>query len=172
VSVRDDILDLASMYTVIEELKEELKKADGGKLRPADEVDIEEIRKFGFPQVLISFYRESAPDPIDGRIELDQRIWSIKNAVIENRDYVPGADLFPLGFVVFASNKFGDAYCMDTVNVDASGEYPVMLFPHDVIEEGFSLKDVERYRLQVASNLQDFLVKFTKRTLINEPKYS
>ena len=85
------------MSGTIDELREELKKADGGTLRPASEQDLEEARKFGLPEVLLKFYRESAPDPADGRIELNQRIWSVQNAMVENRDYVPGADLFPLG---------------------------------------------------------------------------
>jgi len=155
----------------VEELKAELKKADGGSLHPASEDDIEQARQFGFPDVLIDFYRENAPDATDGRVELDQRIWSVQNAMTENRDYVPGADLFPLGYVVFASNKFGDAYCIDTVHVGSSGKYSVVLFPHDVIEDGASLEDVERYRLTVATNLEDFLRQFARRLLVEKAKY-
>ena len=146
----------------IEALKQELEKADGGRLLPATEEDLEAARQFGFPNVLLDFYRENAPD---GRVELwksrpasGQRIWSVQNAITENRDYVPGTELFPLGYVVFASNIFGDAYCIDTVHVDQSGDLPVVLFPHDQFAEGASREDAERYRLQVAANLEDFLL--------------
>jgi hypothetical protein len=149
-----------------------LEKADGGTLVPASEEDLDQARLFGFPEALLTFYRDHGPNPTDGRVELDQRIWSVKNAIIENRDYVPGADLFPLGYVVFASNKFGDAYCLDTTHTDSTGDYAVVLFPHDVIEDGASLADVERYRLPVAANLADFLKKFTHRSLIESPKYN
>jgi hypothetical protein len=155
----------------VEELKAELKKADGGSLHPASEDDLEQARLFGFPGVLIDFYRESAPDGPTGCVELDQRIWSVQNAIAENRDYVPGADLFPLGYVVFASNKFGDAYCIDMFHVGPSGEYTVVLFPHDVIDDGASLEDVEQYRLTVATNLEDFLRQFAQRALVEKPKY-
>jgi hypothetical protein len=155
----------------IEDLKRELEKADGGRLHPANVEDLEQASQFGFPDLLLDVYRESAPDATDGRIELDQRIWSIQNALTENRDYVPGAYLFPLGYVVFASNKFGDAYCLDTVHVAPSGECPIVLFPHDEICDVVSLDDVEPYRLIVAANLEDFLRKFATRTLIEKPNY-
>lgn len=157
---------------VIDNLKHELKKADGGSLSPAAEEDLEKGRQFGFPELLLDFYRENAPNARDGRVELDQRIWSVQNAIVENRDYVPGAYLFPLGYVVFASNKFGDAYCLDTVNIGPSGEFSVVLLPHDVIEDGASLSDVEPYRLKVADDLEDFLHKFAHRTLVERPKYT
>jgi hypothetical protein len=155
----------------VEELREELNKADGGSLHPASDDDLQQASLFGLPEVLINFYRENAPDPKDGRVELDQRIWSLQNAIAENRDYVPGAELFPLGYVVFASNKFGDAYCIDTVHTSPSGEHSIVLFPHDVIEEGATLADVERYRLTVATNLEDFLQHFARRTLVEKAKY-
>jgi hypothetical protein len=156
----------------VEELKEELAKADGGNLYPASADDLERARQFGFPDVLLAFYLESAPNPLDGRVELNQRIWSVQRAIEENRDYVPGAYLFPLGYVVFASNKFGDAYCIDTVHVTPTGEYSVALLPHDVFEEGASSADVEPYHQIVALNLEDFLRKFARRTLTENPKYS
>jgi hypothetical protein len=155
----------------VEELKAALKKVNSGSLHPASEGDIERARLFGFPGVLIDFYRESAPDAAAECVELDQRIWSVQNAIAENRDYVPGADLFPLGYVVFASNKFGDAYCIDKIHVGSSGEYSIVLFPHDVIEDGASLEDVEPYRLTVATNLEDFLRQFAQRALVEKPKY-
>ena len=85
---------------------------------------------------------------------------------------VPGAHLFPLGYVVFASNMGGDAYCIDTVHVGPSGDLPVVLFPHDVFEEDATLEDVEGYRLPVAAHLEDFLRQLAGRTLIQEPKYA
>ncbi len=163
----------------IEELRQELEKADGGRLIPATEEDMEAAGQFGFPNVLLDFYRENAPDVADGRVELwksrpasGQRIWSVQNAITENRDYVPGTELFPLGYVVFASNMFGDAYCVDTVHVGQSGDLPIVLFPHDEFAESTSLEDADRYRLQVAASLEEFLQQFARRTLIEPPKYS
>jgi hypothetical protein len=159
------------MSDAVDELKAELMKSDGGTLHPASEEDIEQARLFGLPPVLIDFYRENAPDPAIQCVELDQRIWSVRNAISENTDYVPGAYLFPLGYVVFASNMCGDAYCIDTVNVTTTGECPVVLFPHDDIDEGASLADVEPHRLTIACDLEDFLRKFARRSLVKEPEY-
>jgi len=155
----------------IAELRAELHKAGAGSLQPASEEHLEQARMFGFPPVLVDFYRENEPDSTDGLVELDQRLWSVQRAIEENRDFVPGVHLFPLGYVVFASNGFGDAYCIDTVHVNSSGEYPVVIFPHDVIEAGASLEDVEHLRLTVAINLEDFLRQFARRTLVEDVKY-
>ena len=159
------------MSEAVQELKVALKKANGGSLHPATEHDLEQARLFGFPSVLIDFYRENAPHGAAGCVQLDQRIWSVQNAIAENKDYVPGAELFPLGYVVFASNRFGDSYCIDMIHVGPSGEHSCVLFPHDVIEEGASLKDVEPYRLKVATNLEDFLRQFAQRVLVEKAKY-
>ena len=156
----------------IEELRAELTKASGGNLEPANANDLELAKSFGFPEVLMDFYRQSAPNATVGVAELDQRIWSVQNAIAENKDYVPGAELFPLGYVVFASNKFGDAYCVDTLHLNSVGEHPIVLLPHDVFEEGASSEDVERYRLVVATDWEDFLRRFARRTLTEAPKYS
>ena len=158
------------MTEVLNELNAELVKAGVGSLGPASADDLEQARAFGFPRVLLDLYGQGAPDPASGLIELDQRIWSVQNAIAENRDYVPGSYLFPLGYVVFASNRFGDSYCIDTVHAD-SGKSPVALFPHDVIEENASLETVEPYRLPVADDLEDFLRRFTRRSLAQEAKY-
>jgi hypothetical protein len=156
----------------IEELRAELAKAGGGNLGPASANDLELAKSFGFPSVLLNFYSLGAPISNAGLAELDQRIWSVQNAIAENKDYVPGADLFPLGYVVFASNKFGDAYCVDTLKLNSAGEHPIVLLPHDVFEEGASLEEVERYRLVVATDLEDFLRRFARRTLVESPRYS
>jgi hypothetical protein len=152
-------------------LEIELAKAGGGRLPPAIPEDLDAALLFGFPKVLIDFYGEGAPIDSSGMAELDQRIWSVQNAITENRDYVPGAYLFPLGYVVFASNKYGDSYCLDTVHDGPSGHNQVVLFPHDGIEDGASLDRVERYRLIVAESLEEFLKKFMERTLVESPRY-
>jgi hypothetical protein len=46
----------------IEALKQEPGQADGGRLLPAAEEDLAEARHFGFPNVLLDFCRENAPD--------------------------------------------------------------------------------------------------------------
>lgn len=106
----------------VKALMSEVAKAGGGGLGPAVTEDIEAAESLGFPKVLVDFYRECSPVDSSGMVELNQRIWSVQNAIAENKDYVPGCYLFPLRYVVFASNKSGDAYCIDTVHDDSSGQ--------------------------------------------------
>ena len=71
----------------------------------------------------------------------DQRIWSVQDAITENRDYVPGADLFPLGYIVFEAIS-SETRTVSTPLTAPAGECPVVLFPHDVIEDGASAASV------------------------------
>ena len=103
----------------IEALKQELEQADGGRLLPATEGDLEEAGRFGFPDVLLDFYRQNAPDVADGRVELwrsrpasGQRIGPSRTPSEKTGITCRAPSFFPLGYVVFASNMFGDAYCV------------------------------------------------------------
>jgi SMI1 / KNR4 family (SUKH-1) len=141
----------------------------GSRVRPASAEDIQRAKDAGFPNELIELYRECEPV---GYIELKQRLWSISKALVENHDAVPGYIVFPHGFVVFASNLFGDAYCIDKNVSNPEGNHPVVLFPQDVFdEENPPLSIVQPFRLEVATSLEDFLMKFTNETLIDEPFY-
>jgi hypothetical protein len=88
-------------------LEIELAKAGGGRLAPAIPEDLDAALLFGFPKVLIDFYGEGAPIDSSGMAELDQRIWSVQNAITENRDYVPGAYLFRLDMLSSRATNTG-----------------------------------------------------------------
>lgn len=156
------------MRRIVDRLVAKLVERDGAQLRPASAEDLAAARTAGFPDELIEFYRHWEPEDC---IELKQRIWSIKNSLVENTDAVPGCVLFPQGFVVFASNLFGDSYCVDTNATTPDGDHPIVLFSHEMIEEDTPLSDIIPLRLEVASSFKDFLVKFTEETLAEEPLY-
>lgn len=137
-------------------------------LGPASAEDIQMAIDFGFPEELIDFYRLCNPKDC---IEFKQRLWSIDNAIVENEGAVPGCALFPNGYVVFASNDCGDAYCLDMNVTSAEGKHPAAIFPHDAINEDADLPTIQSYRFQVADSLRDFLVKFIDGTLRDEPFY-
>jgi len=145
-----------------------VEQTGGEKPKPASAEDLKRAEEAGFPSELIEFYRECEPADC---IEIKQRIWSIDNALVENRDAVPGCALFPHGFIVFASNMCGDSYCIDTNVTTPEGHHPVVLFSHEMIEEDTPLSRMQFLRLEVAKSLEDFLVKFTSEALINEPLY-
>jgi hypothetical protein len=156
------------MRSIMDILIAKLRERGGTALRPASTEDLAAARAAGFPEELIEFYRRWEPESC---IELKQRIWSIKEAIVENTDAVPGCALSPHGFIVFASNMFGDSYCIDTNVAAPDGNHPVVLFSHEVIEEDASLSDILPLRLEVAPSFEEFLVKFTEETLNEEPLY-
>jgi hypothetical protein len=158
------------MKMTIKSLRKKLALVDGGGLRSAAPDDIQRVIEAGFPSELIDFYRENEPGP--DRVEIKQRIWSIKRAIEENEEYTPGYIISKYGYIVFASNMCGDAYCVDLNSTTSQGSHPIVLFPHDVFEEGMSTHEIQKYRLEVATSLADFLDKFTNETLVEEPKYS
>lgn len=158
--------------TGIQALADALKRtAEAGRIRPAKTADLNLAKKAGFPDELIEFYTTSEPDPSDGCVELEQRIWCIKLALRENNDGVPGVGLFPRGYVVFASTTSGDAYCLDTNVKTRQGHYPVVLFGHETINEDTEPEYIQASRVQVASSLDDFLQKFSARRLSEDVRY-
>jgi hypothetical protein len=158
------------MKKAVQRLEEKLRQTGKGHLRPASATDLKRAQDFGFPDELIAFYREHEPDPKFKRVELKQRIWCIEEALVENQNAVPGCVLSPQGYVVFASNMFGDAYCVDTNTTTPNGHHPVVLFSHEVIGEDSTPAQIQELRLEVASSFDEFLEKFTEGTLINKPK--
>ena len=158
------------MEEIIRDIERALLESGEGKFRPASAEKLKQAIEFGIPDELIDFYRNYEPAPEIGCVELHQRIWNIDNVILENTDAVPGCSLFPHGYIVFASNLFGDAYCMDK-NVQTDGHHPIVLFPHDAINEETTIEEFIPYRLQVADSLQEFLKKFAEGTLEDEPFY-
>jgi hypothetical protein len=141
----------------------------GVTLRAASSADIESLQSLRFPEAAISFYKNREPERY---AEIgDVRLWTIAKAIEENRRYVPGAYVAPQGFLVFASNICGDAYCFD-VRVSATREDPpVLLLPHDADFEGRTAEEIARYARPVAANFAEFLQKFVQECLEKEPIY-
>lgn len=156
------------MKEAIAALVTKVRQSGGDRLQPAIADHLKRAEEAGFPSELLEFYRECEPASC---IELKQRIWSIDNALIENRDAVPGCALFRHGYVVFASTISGDSYCIDTNATTPDGRHPVALFSHEMIAEDAPQSDIQRLRLEVANSLEDFLVEFTNETLVDEPLY-
>ncbi|MGA2577796.1 MAG: SMI1/KNR4 family protein [Bryobacteraceae bacterium] len=156
----------------IQALQDALGRVDNaGSLRPAAPEDIKRAKEAGFPQELLELYADHEPSPDKTWVQLRQRIWCIAHALVENRNAVPGLGVFPHGYVVFASNMCGDGCCIDTNVRLLDGQHPVVLFPHDSIDEHTDLAYIEASRVEVASSLDEFLLKFAAGTLIEEPYY-
>jgi len=158
--------------TGIQALKWALRRARGqaGRIRPAKPKDLDRARRAGFPRELIAFYSKYEPDPADGNIELDQRLYSITAALRENRAGIPGKLLSAHGYVAFAGTTEGDPYCVDTNVRISGGRHPIVLFAHDTFESSSDLAFIQASRVEVASSLDNFLLKFSTGQLSEETK--
>ena len=162
---------------VIQRLKQALEQEGNQSLRPAKPKDLDLARKAGFPDELIEFYRHHEPASwcvqlgSDAPEQAERHLHCIAATIEETFDNPPGAALFPLGYVTFASNGSGDAYCIDTKVTTAAGEHPVTLFALETIREDTDVSYIEKARLEVASSLEDFLTKFTTGALNDTPLY-
>jgi len=142
-----------------------------GSIRPATAADLKRAERAGFPRELLRFYGKYEPDPRHSYVELEQRLYSIKRSLQENRECTPGVGLFPHGYIVFAGTTCGDVYCIDTNVKDKRGIHPIVLFGHGAIDESTDLKYIQRSRVEVASSLDDFLRGFASGRLVVEPHY-
>jgi hypothetical protein len=121
------------------------------------------LQALGLPRVVVDFYRSYEPAEyaeIGG-----VRLWPIADVIDENQKYVPGADVCPHGFVVFASTVFGDAYCFDLTMVEPR----VVLLSHEVPFKGMDSGQVRALVKPIATNLDAFLASFVAGTLESEP---
>jgi hypothetical protein len=135
-------------------------------LRPASQADLEAVRALQLPPDVLAFYERSEPARL---IELDRvRIFPIRKILDENHDYVPGADLYPHGYVVLATTLYGDTYCLD---LNEPG-FPVIIMTHEIIFEGMAAQEIKKYRRQVAGDFRQFLEHFVAGTLEIEPYYA
>ena len=134
-----------------------------GQLRPAAAAALATLETLGLPSSVVDFYRAFEPASC---IEINGvRLWPIPQIIEENRDYVPGADLFPHGLVVFATTVFGDVYCFD---LSEKGP-PVVLMSHELGFSEMPLPRIKELRKQVAPNLDTFLERFAVGALDIEP---
>ncbi len=152
-----------------EEVIRTLSTQAGVNLRPASPVDIEAMESLGFPKAAISFFKNHEPHRC-ARIG-DVRLWTIAEAIEENTCYVPGADVAPHGFLVFATTIFGDAYCFDIRAATTRQDPPVILLPHDEAFEGCRADEIARYVRPVAVDFAEFLQKFVQQRLEMKPFY-
>jgi hypothetical protein len=150
-------------------LLEDISKRSGVEFRPAAISEIEQLRSIGMPEDALAFYRDSEPAKC---AEINRvRLWPIFNVLEENKNYVPGHSLQPLGFVVFATTIFGDTFCFDTNTAPTSETAPVVLMAHDVEWDELKPDEILELAKPVASSLDAFLQKYAAGTLELTPLY-
>ena len=147
-------------------LAKQFADTNKGELRKATEEDLEALKKLKLPDSLVAFYREHSPN---GTIYGFVNLLPISEMVKESlEDAGPGRDVFPRGFVHFATMD-GDAFCFD---VSAGKEPRIVLFGHEEPLDFLTRKELLRDKGKVvALNLSDFFEKCLNETLDRDPKY-
>ncbi len=120
---------------------------------------LEGLRALGVPEPILRFYERYEPE---GFAEGQVRLWGIPNVVMENTKAVPGIAVQPMGYIVFASSLFGDAYCFNLNKIDSAGEPEIILMSHGSFGEDATAEEVHPLAKPVASSLLQFLEQFSK----------
>lgn len=150
-------------------LLDEIKQKAKVEFRPATETNIEALRALGVPSDALAFYRDSEPARTTeiGNV----RLRPIAEILEENRDYAPGAYSHPCGYVVFATTRYGDAFCFDTRVPGTTAA--VVLIAHDLEPDNDEMKreDLAKLAKPIAASFDEFLKAFVSETLDTRPLY-
>lgn len=150
-------------------LIDEIKRKTNIEFRPAEPTTIQQFRALGVPEDAVSFYRNN--EPCDCAEINNVRLWPITEVLRENRDYVPGADIYPLGFVVFATTLYGDAFCFD-LNGAVGTSAPVVLVSHEIDWTNTDTRrNIASLAKRIAPSFETFLAMYEEGTLDIEPLY-
>jgi len=140
----------------------------GTEFRAASKVELDVLRALQLPEGVLDFFARHEPS---GCAEGQVRLWPIVDILKENRDFVPGAYVAPLGYVVFSTTYCGDTYCFDFNVVDKDNEPRIVLISHEVVDENITAEEAKRLAKPVARNLYEFLEKYIRKELDEECIY-
>ncbi len=120
------------------------------------------------PELLLDMYKEYV---LAEEIECGEVVlYGIDRIVDENKDYIPGANIYPLGLFTFASEMDGDSICFDS-NDPA---FPVYQCSHSLLDDeeeicfskdgkiqsiSFSYENVIRISTRLSDSFDDFIEK-------------
>jgi hypothetical protein len=140
----------------------------GTVFRAASETDLAALRVLRLPDTVLNFFARHEPsDCAEGQVCL----WPIADILQENRNYVPGAYVDPLGYVVFSTTFCGDTYCFDVNVVNKDNEPRIVLISHEVVEEDITAEEAQRLAKPVAKYPYEFLDTFLRQELDEECIY-
>ena len=145
-----------------------LRRRYGIRFRPASPEHLAEATKLGVPESVLGFYCQYEPTE---RVEAIACLCPLREMVVENHECVPGCDVHPHGYVVFATTICGDAYCFDLYSRGAAEQPRVVLLSHELDFAKMDTGNVRRFAKPVADGLLDFLQQMVDETLDQDPLY-
>lgn len=106
-----------------------LRSLDNVILDKPNESELQKIKELSsnrLPAVFLEAYSTAVPSD---DIEFEDFVfYGLERMIEENTDYIPGANLLPLGFFTFASTFDGDCICFDMND----SNYPVYQCSHSL----------------------------------------
>jgi hypothetical protein len=152
-------------------LLDQIRMKSNVEFRPATAPEIRTLQAWKIPQDALSFFQNSVPTRI---VEIGKvRLCTVAGMAMENRDAVPGCYAFPCGYIVFATNIYGDSFCFDVRSEKYPASSTIVLIAHDLEPENDEMKreDLAKLAKPVATSFGDFLQGFVSGTLDIEPLY-
>jgi hypothetical protein len=138
-------------------------------LRAASAESLAALDVLRFPNSVREFYANHEPSTC---AEIDNvRLWPADDVARENTDFVPGCDLHPRGYAVFATTVFGDTFCLDLNEPEGSGNIPVVLMSHEFNWDEMDPDEIRRLRKVVARSFDHWLELFAVGRLETEPLF-
>ena len=156
-------------------LVDEIRKKSKVPFRYADPEELKQFRLLGAPKDAISFFEEHGPSGDCAEIN-KVRLLPIEEilGLAENSSFVLGTDiqLQPLGYLVFATTVYGDAFCFATNGAANARSAPIVLLAHDwELDESTLRTRLAELAKPVADSFDEFLQAWVEERLDLHPLY-
>jgi len=153
-----------------------IKKRKAG-FAPAKEEEIQQLVELGkgkLPNEFLEIYKNKMPER---EIEIkDIVIYPMSRIKEENFNYIPGANIYPLGFLTFASTLDGDAICIDLNDKNgavyqcshsllADGE-KISFYTDKMVSLEFSYENIIRCSVKLANSYMEFAKELRRGKII------
>ena len=150
-----------------------LKRKGKTQFTEAKEEEIQQLAEWGkgkLPEEFLYVYQNMMPKNVVGIKDIV--IYPMERIKNENFHYVPGANIYPLGFFTFASGLDGDAICMDLNDESGSiyqcshsllaDEEKISFYKNKMVHLEFSYENVIRCSKKLADNYLEFTKELKK----------
>lgn len=145
-----------------------LHTIEGSTFRKPTESELQTLQTLSGGRLPAMFWEAYSEEIPAAETECDAIIfYGIDRIADENTEYIPGANLLPLGFFTFASAFEGDSVCFDMNDPDfpvylvshesMNGEDDIWYYENDTVHYvPFNYENVVRYANKLADSFAEF----------------